>query len=400
MFTGSGTWSDPYVLSDVTVNAYQKYHGIMVANTTMHFRIVDCTVTDAFTPDRDRLNVSASGSGIFLYNVTNGVIVNYLGQSNARGVTVANSRNVTVSDSHFVDNIAAGVYFSNCVDGTCQVVNCTFSGIEDVVMPCGVLVEDSQGVTVKDNIIEDCVTGIHLAASTGSCSGNLVISNVVRDHTDHGILLDGNLLTSDNIVQGNSVQGVTAGSGICVGFGTRENITGNQVSGCLYGIISMWDDNTVSGNTLSNNTRGILIDEGADRNLVSDNSVKDGSFGIHISPSQGNQVRNNTVLRMDQGNSSVGVYLGIGTVRDTVIDNNTIADCIVGLRAATTAGEGMTGLSFTNNSVNGSSQRRRLPVVRERFPDLEQHSQIEWEQRNISGGAVPRSAGPRQYRGQ
>jgi hypothetical protein len=72
--TGSGTAEDPYVLSEVSLNASLELHGIRISNTTAHFRIQGCTVHDAFSPDRDPLNISASGTGILLINVTNAVI--------------------------------------------------------------------------------------------------------------------------------------------------------------------------------------------------------------------------------------------------------------------------------------------------------------------------------------
>ncbi|MCX6650113.1 MAG: right-handed parallel beta-helix repeat-containing protein [Methanomassiliicoccales archaeon] len=351
-FTGSGTVADPYVLNGYHVDASFEHHGIYIANTTKHFRIVDCSVNDAYTSDRDRLNVSASGSGILLYNVINGEVVDYVSDYNVRGVTVVNSENVTITSSLFSNNIEAGVYFYDCVNGMCQASNCTFS--HDETGNNGVLVEDSQGITVRDNVIEDGRNGINLVANAGSCTGNLVTKNVVRGQTEYGILLGGNLLTSENLIQKNQVQGVAAGSGICVEFGTQENITGNQVSGCLYGIRLMWDNNSVSGNALSNNTQGIMLGDGSDDNLVLENSLKDGAFGVLIAPSQGNIVRNNTILRMDQSDSAVGVYLGIGAVRDAIIENNTISDCNVGIRAATTAAQEMTRIFLTGNAVNNS----------------------------------------------
>ena len=103
-----------------------KFHGIYIANTTAHFIIQGCTVHDAYSPDRDPLNITSSGSGIVLYNVTNGQIIDYLGDYNIRGITVVDSSNITISSSYLSNNINAGVHLEGCLDGTCQISNCTF----------------------------------------------------------------------------------------------------------------------------------------------------------------------------------------------------------------------------------------------------------------------------------
>ncbi len=351
-FIGNGTAADPYVLSEVHVYAYQEFHGIFIANTTKHFRIVDCTVTDAFAPDRNWLNVSASGSGIILYNVSNGTVIDFIGEYNVRGVTVANCRNVTITSSILSNNIEAGVYFNGCAGDDCRVSNCTFTNPE--TGNNGVLIEDCQGVTVRDNVLEMGVAGISLIANAGYCTDNTVTNNEVRGQTSSGIILDGEIHTSENSVVGNAVSGIATGSGIHVKCGTMENVAGNQVSGCLYGIRLGWSGNTVSGNVLANNTRGIMLEGGADLNAVLDNSMENGEIGVYVSPSQYNVVNNNTISGMDKGNASVGVYLGIGAVRNATISNNTITDCTVGIRAATTYSQSITGLLVSSNDVSNS----------------------------------------------
>jgi parallel beta-helix repeat protein len=57
---------------------------------------------------------------------------------------------------------------------------------------------------------------------------------------------------------------------------------------------------------------------------------------------------------MNEGSGSVGVYLGIGAVRNAMVSNNTITDCTFGIRAATTYSQAITGLSVVGNSVSGS----------------------------------------------
>jgi len=351
-FTGTGTPSDPYILSGLSVDATNELHGIYIANTTKHFRIVDCTVHDAYSPQRDVLNISASGSGIILVNVSNGEIAGFLSDYNVRGVTVVNSRNISITTSQFSNNIEAGVYFYGCAEGGCSVSACTFERGE--TGKDGVLVEDSCGTSILDNEINDGVTGIRLVASSAACSENVVEGNQLQGQTN-GIVLEGEVQTTGNMLRDNIVSNATE-AGIYVGWGTLEQITENTVSGCLYGVRLGWGGNTVAGNVLTNNTRGLSLDQGADANSIRDNLIMDGEVGVLIAPSQGNMVHNNTIVRMNRSNASVGVYLGVGQVTNASVTNNSISDCSVGVRAATTYSQTITGLSVVGNNISSSDQ--------------------------------------------
>ncbi len=319
-FSGNGTAMDPYVLSEMSINAFQKMHGIRISNTTAHFRLVGCTVQLAYSPDRDPLDLSASGSGILLINVTNAVVENYLGDSNVRGITVVGSRNVTVNDSRFNDNIEAGVHLVDCPDGSVKVTNSTFTaGGRDA----GIFIEGCHGVTICGNTIEGGINGVSLGGSS---------------------------LTTGDLVLNNTITGAI-GSGIRVSLGTSIRAYGNNISGCPQGIAVDWNGNEISDNLLSNNTRGVLVQ--ADDNLISNNTIEDGSIGVLLFLGHGNQVLNNTISRMDE-TSAAGVFLGFGEVSDARIEGNRISSCNEGIHAATGSGQEITGLLIANNSIDRS----------------------------------------------
>ena len=349
-FTGSGTAEDPYVLSEINLDASFKLYGIRVSNTTAHFRIEGCTVHDSYSPDRDPLNLSASGSGILLINVTNAVIEDYLGDFNVRGVTVVRSSNVIINDSRFNNNIEAGVHLVDCLDSSVRVANSTFTvGSGDD----GVLLERCQAVKVIDNTVSGGDNGIVVRAGGSGLGGHLVEGNELSGQSGSGISLGGSSATSGDQVLNNTVRGA-GGSGVLISFGTSEMISGNDISGCSQGIEVGWTDNEVSLNVLSNNTRGVLVGTDADRNMISRNRIVDGAFGVLISPGQGSEVLNNSISRMTKVDSAVGVYLGIGAVKDALVAGNEISECNVGIRAATVAGQEISGLSITNNNISGS----------------------------------------------
>jgi len=349
-FTGNGTADEPYVLSDLNLNASLEFHGIRIANTTAHFRIVGCTVHDAYSPDRDPLNLSASGSGILLFNVTNAIIEDYLGDFNVRGITVVSSSHVLINDSRFNNNIEAGVHLVDCLDGSVKVTNSTFTiGTGDD----GILVEGSRSVKAIGNTLSGGDNGIVIRASGSGLGGHLLLENDLSGHSEVGISLGGPSMATGDLVLNNRVHGAGM-SGVRISFGTAERVSGNVISGCSQGVEVGWTDNEVSSNILSNNTRGISVVADADRNLIFGNKITDGAFGVLINPSQGNEVLGNTIMRMNKADSSVGIYLGIGEVRDTLIAGNEITGCNVGIRAATVSGQEMSGLSMADNIISSS----------------------------------------------
>jgi len=349
-FSGSGTPGDPYVLSEVNLDASLELFGIRISNTTAHFRIEGCTVHDSYSPDRDPLNLSASGSGVLLINVTNAVIEDYLGDFNVRGITLVGSSNIVINDSRFNNNLEAGVHLVDCLDGSVRITNSTFTvGTGDDA----VLIERCQSVEVRGNMISDGDNGIVVRAGGSGLGGHLLAENAISGQAQNGISIGGDSLSTGDQVLNNTVRDAGL-SGVLISLGTLETVFGNDISGCSQGIEVDWVENQISGNALSNNTRGILVGNGADRNLISGNSMADGTFGVLINPSQGNQVLGNDIDRMTGSDSAVGVYLGIGKVKDALVEGNDITGCNVGIRAATVSGQEISGLSITDNNISGS----------------------------------------------
>jgi parallel beta-helix repeat protein len=348
-FTGNGTAGNPYLLSDLNLNASLELYGIRISNTTAHFRIVGCTVHDSYSPQRDPLNLSASGSGILLVNVTNGAIDDYLGDFNVRGITVVSSSNVTINGSRLNNNLEAGVHLVDCLGGV-KVTNSTFTAGTG---NDGMLIESCYSIKITGNVMTGGDNGIVVRAGGSGLGGHIIEGNQLTGQSEVGISLGGSSMTSGDQVLNNTVRG-SGTSGVSIPFGTLEKVSGNHISGCLQGIEVGWTQNEITDNVLSNNTRGIVVGTDADGNLISGNQIRDGAFGVLIGPSQGNQVLGNVIVRMNQSDSAVGIYLGIGEVIGTLIEDNQMIGCNVGIRAATVSGQEISGLSAANNTISGS----------------------------------------------
>ncbi len=64
--TGSGTYSDPYVIKDLVINAGGSGSGILIENSDVYFKIENCTVYNSGG------SPGSSNAGIRLNNVENG----------------------------------------------------------------------------------------------------------------------------------------------------------------------------------------------------------------------------------------------------------------------------------------------------------------------------------------
>ena len=87
--TGSGTSADPYVISNLNIDALQQDIGIEIRNSEAYFELIECVV----------INVGDSndcfGIGIKFTNVNNGLILRCGAHSNTRsGISLYNCSNV------------------------------------------------------------------------------------------------------------------------------------------------------------------------------------------------------------------------------------------------------------------------------------------------------------------
>ena len=174
--------------------------------------------------------------------------------------------------------------------------DCTTSCGPFPSVPDGVRVRGHSGVTITNGYITAFLFGINL----NGASHNVIAHVVTTDNTFNGIALfsgsDNNLVThctssnnssfgvivnngsDDNVVQycaltGNST-GVFVGGGGMGAPSFRNYIAHNGVRNNAVGIhLRDADDNVVERNVVEDNGHGILMGEGADRNVTQHNIV-------------------------------------------------------------------------------------------------------------------------------
>ena len=350
-FSGSGTSGDPYVLSDVYVNATGHHHGIFISNTTKHFIITNCRASDAFTSEIDTLDLQESGSGILLYNVSNGTIEDTVADYNARGITICACSDIVVMNCTLDNDYRTGVYVVDC-SGTDIIISDSDITASDISIDIGVLVQDCSDVSINGNDLSLATeAGVCLSSTTTPCRDNAVTDNTISGPEGTGILMTGSIAAEDNIVQGNSILGIS-GPAIKMEAGTSNDIIDNLISGCDYGLLlcSGADGNEIDDNTIMDCTYGARFDTGANGNVLENDTMQDGMYGTYVRSCDGSSVRNCSIINM----STTGIDIGTTTTNTTITDN-LVRGCGWGIRAVASSDQGIEGLEVMDNIVIDSS---------------------------------------------
>ena len=351
-FTGSGTSGDPYVLSDVKVVLTEAtyHHGISISNTTKHFIIIDCQVSNAMTSETDSLDPQRSGSGILLCNVSNGTVQDTMADYNARGITLYRCTDVSLINCTLDNNYRAGVYVVDCPDSNISISECDVIASDDYPdIDLGILLQDSSYVNLSSNQITFASeAGISLGSNSVPCREINIQGNTISGLAGDGIVLEGSMVAQNNIVQGNIISHITR-AGLLISSGTFNEVDGNLFTGCGYAIrlMALADSNLFTGNTMVNGTYGARLEAGADSNTFDGNYVQNGAFGIYISTSSGNTVRNCSLTDM----STAGVSVGTEDVLNTTIGSNQMLRCGWGIRAVAISGYEIEGLTVIGNNI-------------------------------------------------
>jgi len=132
-----------------------------------------------------------------------------------------------------------------------------------------------------------------------STNATVPIQRVGDVYTFNDSIIDYSIVVyRDNIVVDGAGYAIQGQGGIGIDLSYRSNVTIKNVhimGGFHYGIY-LWNSlgNTITGNTVANNMRGIVI-ENASTNVISANDVTNNENGISLYFSSNNKLRNNSM---------------------------------------------------------------------------------------------------------
>ena len=165
--TGSGSYSDPYVIEDLEVDGGSSRTCILIENSNVFFRIEDC-------------NVYSSGdyptAGIMLNNTNNGHLIDNVCSPNFSGISLYNSHNNTIS-RNTANNYNNGY---------------------------GILLWDCDNNTVSGNIASHNSVGISLHIG-GAENNDITGNNLLSNYYGMQIWVGSDNIISRNVISNNSV---------------------------------------------------------------------------------------------------------------------------------------------------------------------------------------------------
>ncbi len=366
---GNGTWEDPYIIENITIDAQGSGSGILIENSDDFFIIRNCTIhgTSGWNAER-----SAYDAGIALNHANNGQIYNntiYDNEYAAIYLQYSDNNSVCNNSLYMNDNWGIDIRFSSDND----IIN---NSVQAAIIDIGFYYSESN--IMRDNDMGQ--SGFFLRASTlnQANSHDIDLSNIVNGKTLYYYVNQEGLSTTNfsdaaqiflvnctnvnisgmefdhsyrtismhyssgnnieycnfssnndvfirlsycegNIIQNNRFQNDNA---IYLEYSSLNHIRYNELisTGLGIQIAGYSDSNQIYENTIEGGSRGIGLYTYCDSNLIYSNNVSDVSlYGILLYRTcELNQVFNNNVSDCDaQG------------IRIENADNNYISDNII-----------------------------------------------------------------------
>ncbi len=225
--TGNGTYSEPYVIEDLIIDANNSGSCILIENSNVCFKIENCTLYNS--------GGGYSNAGIKLNNITRGKLV---------------INNCTANNY--------GIYLDNDSD------NNTISGNTVNDNDYGIFLDiDSDNNTITGNTANN---NNHWGMYLALCYHNIISGNTANNNS-RGIFL---AVSAYNIISGNTANN-NSFCGIEIYHSDFNTVSGNTINDNINGIyLDNSRYNTVSGNTLIGNNE-CIVEENCQGNTFSDN---------------------------------------------------------------------------------------------------------------------------------
>jgi len=335
--TGSGIFSDPYVIEDLEIDGTGPGSGIRIQNSDVYFRIENCTIYNVPQPD----------TGIWLYHVDNGNIVGNNLSFNWQGIILdPNCENNTIQGNIASNNAQIGINLWESNNNYVKENTVNNNG----AMGINLEPDSSYNEIVNNTVNFNGWVGIRIAVNS---TNNIIQWNNVNSNTNEGILLSesSNNYVKENTAnsngyrgiflesnsENNTIQGNTANSNQLSGITLRESNnnyikenTANSNSGSGGRGISLEANssyNEVVNNAANfNEWTGIVLAENIMYNLVMSNNISNHNTGIHV------EAPNNTISDNDIHTHWRGIFLAGNNQADSNnITRNYIHDNGVGI---------------------------------------------------------------------
>ncbi len=274
--SGSGTWNDPYIIENVTIDGQGLDSCIEIRNSDKFFIIRNCTTYNSGS------NLDEDG-GIKLHSVSNGKIYyNNCSYNNGNGILLSLSNNNSISGNN-VSNNNNGIYFAytyypnNISDNT---INNNYNyGIR--------LYYTRKNSILNNRIHNNNDSGLSIYYSRD----DIINNNDIYNNYYAGMEIQNdcrNITTSRNKISFNE-------NGIYFKEGLSSKIFANIVSFNRHTGITILDSelNDLTKNNISNNEYGIYLKNVNTTNILENNITNNSYIGLYLYQSNYNNITKN-----------------------------------------------------------------------------------------------------------
>jgi len=288
--SGVGTANNPYIIENVSINGQDLENTFTIQNSNDYFVIKNCTAYKAgggfiatgiklFNVMNGKLienDCSTTCNGIHLYNSSNNIIENNtIGYHNDAGIRLEDyCFNNTISFNRILDGYEGIRFWRKCYNNSIIGNEIIYNRYRHIF-----LLDDCCDNVLRGNYLEHGgYNGIHLV---DGCDSNKIINNVIEDiykaeYHHSGIHL--NSLSNNNLILNNTINnsrecGIVLDNGI---FYTK--IINNTIIQC--------DD------------RGMFFETGSNYLDITGNTVQDCFVGINFNGGSNSTVYNNKLLNI------------------------------------------------------------------------------------------------------
>lgn len=305
--TGTGTYSNPYIIEDLIIDGGGSGSCIHIENSDVFFRIENCTIYNS------GVDYYYNDAGVKLYNISNGFIKKNTITNNNVGIFVFGANN-TIFQNTIINN-GVGIFASgDCTILENDVINNVIGilGQQDLSISLNnVSFNDIYGICIlwgfNNSIVDNYInnnngTGILFLEATY----NEIIGNEINNNKGNGIHLEGyidpmitpwgepvyvqsctNNWISENMVNYNLC-------GIMLNITKENDIINNSINDNKNGGLELYfsRDIQISNNQINENYYGIKMVESI-LNYVFQNTINYNYYGIFLNSSYGNEITYN-----------------------------------------------------------------------------------------------------------
>lgn len=293
--TGSGTYSDPYVIEDLIIDGGSEGSCIWIENSDVYFRIENCSV---FNSGDNNYTMDAA---IKLNNVSNGYLrqniitdsflgIHLFGENNSisQNLITNNYGGIAPFGPFGANNFISQNSITNNLIGSFAGVGCTILKNNITHNRLGILCQDFSNIS-SNNISYNDMFGIWIYWGMN----NTINDNLINNNNGTGILIKNgaNNKISKNECINNKINGIHLQE-VWWNHEISENIILNNDIGIL---LNFTEDTRVIGNIINNNRLSGIELNGSIYCDILDNQINENYYGIKLKNSDLNYIVQNII---------------------------------------------------------------------------------------------------------